>query len=228
MANPPELKTTVSSSHEPEQPDPAPEPDTHRSPAAGAEDLVGDLLRRLSARELARAFARPVAQAQLGYRFAAVTAESYPAFLATLWPFYARLRQAVGSGSVSDEDPGVQAECLAALEQAYADEGGVAAAWAEARVGIQGGIPCVAGRLAGQVIRDLQIKHVSRMLCEKLSSLSWTDRVVAVRQFIHRLTLHIDEDAGLDDPARYLEHIERIAITYVHSLDDLRTRFLSL
>lgn len=200
--------------------------DLHLS--ATARQIVDNVLEQISARTLAREFAQPVFYAQSHHTFSDLTASSYKEFLAALWPFYARLLAGTGSAGVRADDPVVQADCLALLDRAYAEEGGVAAGWSEVRDGLQGGIPLVATKLARQFTKELQAKHVSRVLCEALNPLNWTERVAILRDLMKRLAPHIREDADLSIPERYVEYIEWIARNYVYSLDSIRTRFLAL
>ncbi len=189
-----------------------------------AHDILDSVLVRISPRALAGQFAQPVSRAQSLHVFSDLTVTSYDDFLAALWPFYVRLLVGTGSGNASPHDAIVQSDCLVLLDQAYADDGGLKAAWAEARDGLHGGLPSVAAKLAQQFIKNQQATHVTSVICDALKVRSWTERVAIMRDLMARLAVHIRDDADLTAAEKFVEHVEWIARTYIHSLDSIRTR----
>lgn len=193
-----------------------------------APAILNGVLASISPPVLARQFAQPVERAQSLHLFSDLTVTSYDDFLAALWPFYVRLLVGMGSSNTSPHDAIVQSDCLVLLDQAYADDGGLKAAWAEARDGLHGGLPSVAAKLAQQFIKNQQATHVTSVICDALKVRSWTERVAIMRDLMARLAVHIRDDADLTAPEKFVEHVEWIARTYIHSLDSIRTRFNAL
>ena len=136
--------------------------------------------------------------------------------------FYLALLRHAGTVPALADDHSVADEALALLERAFASKGGVGAAQAEARDGINGGMRFVLDVMTEQYKLEQQSKHVARVLQEALDPLNWNERVAFIRALLDRLGPQLPADLRRQPPERFARHYDMIVRTYVQSLDRVK------
>jgi hypothetical protein len=112
------------------------------------------------------------------------------------------------------------------MERAFADEGGIKGALAEARSAVRGGARYVLDAMTAQYRSEQQGQHVRRVLVETIGPLDFERRVGFVSQLLRR--------SGLADPdqdnlaQRAANNLEELVQLFVTSLERFLQRLRSL
>ena len=194
-------------------------PDVAKHDAAAAVDAV---IAEISADALAEKIGRPIDLGRATYTVPDVTIATQGEFHDTISAFYLAMLRHSGAPQTTAEDGILPAEALALLERAFQDQHGAAAAWAEARDGVHGGMRTVLDTVTEQFKYEQQAKHVSRVLKEALDPLDWDARVAFVEALLHELRPHLPEEIQSQPAERFARHYESIVQAYVHSLDRVK------
>ena len=195
--------------------------------ASDADALVASVLSDISAEALARDIGLPLDSARAGYVIQAVTLDSYHAFVDTIAAFQVCLQRHLAGAGFADASRAHE-EGLALLERAFSDDGGLPAAWAEARHGTNGGLRHVLDRMTDRLKMEQQTHRVRRVLTEALDPLDWNARVRFMAAFMERLGTQLPPGVGDQPPARYARHHEELARVYVRSLERVNALFSRL
>lgn len=192
------------------------------SPAAGAEAAVDAVLVQISAEALARKVGLAIDAARGRYVLSDVTTDSYDTFHRTVSAFVLTLLRHSGTDARGEDEDALGAEAVALLERAFEGQGGIEAAWAEARCGSRGGLRFVLDVLTEQFKTDQQAKHVRRVLKLAVDPLACADRVEFMRAFLQRMGRDLPAEVRRQPPERFARHWEALVQTYVQSMDRVR------
>ena len=150
------------------------------------------------------------------------TVASYDQFLDSLEAFYIHMCRHMKPEPVSAIDMKIaRAEATDLVQRAFNKEGGIEAAFAGARVGIDGGMRSVLDRLTEQLKYEMQTKHVQKILEEALDPLDWEDRVNFMRGALKRFSPFLSPDIRDQPPESFARHYGPIVKAYIKSLDSI-------
>ncbi len=183
---------------------------------------VEAVLTEIDADELARKIGLPIDTARARYVMGELLVDSNDEFHDAVSAFYLALLRHTGVVPSSSADHAVPGESLALLERAFVNKGGVGAARAEARDGINGGMRFVLDVMTEQYKLEQQSKRVASVLQEALDPLNWNERVAFMRAFLERLGPQLPADLRGEPPERFARHYDLIVKTYVQSLDRVK------
>ena len=187
-----------------------------------ATAAVEAVLTEIDADVLAKEIGLPIDSARARYVMGELLVDSNDEFHDAASAFYLALLRHAGVVPASTADHAVADEALALLERAFASKGGVGAARAEARDGINGGMRFVLDVMTEQYKLEQQSKHVASVLQEALDPLNWNERVAFIRALLDRLGHHLPADLRSQPPERFARHYDIIVKTYVQSLDRVK------
>jgi len=196
--------------------DPALEP-----PAAG-NGVVRAVLSEISREALARKIGLPIDAVRAGYVLDQIVTDSYDMFHETICSFYLTLVRHTGAAPAPVDAEAIAAEAFALLDRAFADEGGVAGAWAEARYGTRGGLRYVLDQTTERFKAEQQSRHVSRVVKVAVDPLDWPGRVEFVRGIFDYLGPQLPSDLRSQPPERFARQYEVICQMYARSLDRVK------
>ncbi len=195
-----------------------------RPESAAFETVVSEI----SADTVARKIGLPIDTARASYHMDRVTAETYDEFNEAVSSYYLHLLRHTRSIGAGVEPHVVSAEALDLLERTFAKDGGQAAALAEARDGMHGGLRFVLDALTERFKTEQQVKHVQWVLKEALDSADWPARVAFTAALLERLAPHLPADVRAKPPERLAKHYDLIARAYVRSIDTVRALLRAL
>ena len=176
-------------------------------------------LEAISAETLAREIGIPADEARASFVLPGVIIEDYDLFNDTITAFHlALLRHTDGNDAAPEPD-----EALSLLEHTYADQGGLAAARAEAMYGVEGGMRTILDRLTEQYKMEQRYKRVNRVLKEALDPLDWDRQLEFTNTLLKRLRPHLSGKLNDVDPRRFVRRRDEIVRAYVQSLDRLQS-----
>ena len=122
----------------------------------------------------------------------------------------------------------VAADALALLEKAFAREGGVAAARAEATVGAQGGMRTILDRMTEQYKRERQEDYVRHVLATAIDPLDWPAKVAFMKDFVAVHPDAIPAELAGEPAERFAGSYEAIVRTLVRSMAEVKQVFRAL
>ncbi|MEX2389205.1 MAG: hypothetical protein WD534_15110 [Phycisphaeraceae bacterium] len=198
------------------------------TPPPATDEAVDHLLNAMRADAMADRFGRRLDAARSSYRFSGVTVETYDAFLDSVQAFYLHMvrRSRVAPAGMGTE--GLEAEAIHQLEEAFADRGGVRAAWAEARRGAHGGMRLILDRLTDHIKEQLRLRYARHTLAQAIDPLQPQEKLALIESLLKRLRPHLPEDLR-DEPAEaFVAGYERIAHAYVQASDQLTATFRAI
>lgn len=201
---------------------PAEKPEEPPSTNGRAAAIVRAVLSEINREALARKIGLPIDAARGGYILERVVTDSYDAFRETVCSFYQTLVRHTGAEPASGDPEMIAAEAFALLERAFAEEGGAAGAWAEARHGTHGGLRYVLDLMTERFKAEHQSSHVSRVVRVAVDPLDWSERVEFIRGLIDHLGPNLPPDLRTQPPERFARHYEAICQIYARSLDRVK------
>jgi hypothetical protein len=181
-------------------------------------DLV---LAAINAEALAQRIGLPIDTARATYQLGAVTTVSYDEFRQVYSSFYLHLLRHTRSCSVPVDLSAVARDALDLVEQAFAREGGLAGAMAEARDGTRGGCRFLLDVMTEFFKRDQQAKEISRVLKEAIDPLDWAGKVAFMSELLHRLGPDLPPDLRAQPAERYAKYVESFVQQYVKSINEI-------
>lgn len=188
-----------------------------RAPAAtrSMDELVRATLDAISAERLAREVNLPGDNARARFVLPSVIVEDYDLFNDTITAFHLALLR-----HTDESNPPAQPhEAMALLQRAYADEGGLPAARAEAKFAVNGGMRTIIDRCTAQYQAEQRSKRVNRVLAEALDPLDWEGQVAFTRALLKHLRGVLPEEMKDVEPARLARRRDDIVRAYVYGLD---------
>lgn len=192
-----------------------------------ASATLSRICAELSERNLAGIIDAPLDCARAAFAIPSVWVEDVDEFNRILCSLYAALQRALGM--YADEcNPYLESAALETLARAYAREGGVDGARADARGGARGNMRVVLNRLADQYKRERQEEYAWCVLRVAVESRSFAERCELARQL-----LDLMPPQGLGDgiklkPAQLIENLPELTLHYVRAKDALARRLGTL
>lgn len=191
-----------------------------RPPARPSRDAVERHLQAVisavSADTLAREIGLPIDEVRLGYPVPSVIIDDWELFQGTCTSFFVALTERL------DITPPTELQsdgANALLAEAFAQEGGVDAAWEEACFAQRGGMRQILDRMSDTYKHKLQAARVQRVLEQQLKQLDWNNRRALMGCLLDRLNAHLPSELRGMDPARLVKHCDQIAWAYVSAMD---------
>jgi hypothetical protein len=201
----------------------APRPTNGRAAA-----IVRAVLSEIDREALAAKIGLPIDTTRAGYVLEQVITDSYDMFRETVCSFYRTLLHHTGAAPAPGDPEMIAAEAFALLERAFDEEGGAAAAWAEARHGTRGGLRYVLDHMTERFKAEQQSKHVSRIVKAAVDPLEWSERVEFIRGLFDHLGPHLPSDLRSQPPERFARQYEVLCQMYARSLDRVKDVLRSL
>ncbi len=122
------------------------------------------ILSEINIESLARSIGISIDLARASYIMDTVIADSFEEFSDTLLSFYIHLLQGIRRIRVPVDFNALAAEALALIERAFSNKGGLNAAIAEGRTGINGGMRFILDQMTDQFKREDIEKQINKTL----------------------------------------------------------------
>lgn len=201
---------------------------TAPSSAPDTAEALEELLRAIAPEALAASIRRPADNARLSYTADSVVLEDYGEFLDAIGAYYRHLCRHFEDG-VSSGNPGIaDARAIDLLEEAFAKQGGLAGAQAEARDAVQGGMRYVLDAMTYTFIWREQIRFVNAVLVQTFDPLHWEERVSLTKSFVAAIAHGLPPEIASQPPERYARSVENLARIYVNSMENVRAALRAL
>lgn len=185
------------------------------TPTIRVESLLESTLEEISAEQLASDIGGPADQARAAFILPSIVIAEYDEFCETITAFHrALLRHTDGADAPARPD-----EAMALLERTYADTGGLAAARAEAKFAVQGGMRVVLDRMTEQYKNDLFFRRIHRVLKEALDPLDWDRQVAFMRALLERLRPSLPHALRDVEPSRLVRRRDELVRACLHGMD---------
>ena len=149
----------------------------------------------------------------MSYLPGSIIADTEEDFQETVTTFYLHLLRHTRKVSDTVDAMAAGAEAYALLDKAFAKQGGVSAARAEAKSGINGGLRLVLDLMTDQYKVQEQENYVNYVIKKTLDPLSWDAKVAFMRKLLGRLGKNLPENA-FNEPERYTPFCEIIVKAY--------------
>ena len=188
----------------------------------GASLVLDAVLAEIDEHVLAQKIGLPIDEARARYVMTDVLMDSNDEFHDAVAAFYLTLLRHHGQFSEMVDPRDVADEAYALLERAFSGKGGAAAANAEARDGVNGGMRLVLDTITEQYKFEQKTKHVTRVLQEAMDPLDWNRKVAFVRALLEKLGPNLPADLRNAPPERFARHYGEITKAYVRSLDQVK------
>lgn len=182
----------------------------------------------ISREHLAECIGLPIDGARASYTLESPIARSDAESRETVTSFCIHLAQYAGRvpGRVIFDNFGHDAQAL--LERTFAQYGGAAAACAEARTGVRGGLRFVLDRMTDQYKHECQEKHVAYVLSNAVDELDWSAKVRFVKEFFQRFPDSLPAECPPDSIERFAKNFQLIVQTHINGIDQLRQLLRSM
>ena len=186
------------------------------------------ILSEISAEALTNIIGLPIDSARAAYIMDSVTVRSHEEFNDTITSFYLHLARHTRKLSDPANVNAASGDAIALLERTFSKKGGLQAALAEARTGVNGGLRFVLDMMTEQYKREEEEKHVNSILKTALDQKDFESKVDLMRALIQRLEPHLDPEILSQPAERFAEHYEDIIKAYLQSMDRLNSIMRSL
>jgi hypothetical protein len=208
---------------------PSPDPVEKSPPTptsdAGWEDAVERVLRELSQEALAQTIGLPIDMARAGFVLTEVTTNSYDEFFATVVSFFLKLLRVVGAEPTQVDSQVIGPMAAALADRAFKDQGGIRAAFAQVRDGVEGGMQGFLDRFTDQFKAEHRMNHVQAVLRRAIDQLDWNQRLGFTAALMKRLEPILPPEIRSQPFARYVNSVELIVEAYVRSQDRMKEMF---
>jgi hypothetical protein len=170
----------------------------------------------IGADTLAREIGLPIDEVRLSYPVPSVIIEDRELFQDACTSFFVALTERLDVTTPTEFQTD---DANTLLAEAFAQEGGIDAAWEEARFALRGGMRFILDRISDTYKHKLQAARVKRVLEQQLNQLDWTDRRALMACLLDRLGGHLPSELRGMDPARLVKHCDQVAWAYVSAMD---------
>lgn len=197
-------------------------PSASSSPATAqnpARQKLEALLSEIGKENLAH-YTREIDAAAASYHTDSITVDTQEELNEAITSYWIHLsRHFKGAGSVPTGSQAT-ADALALLERAYSKRGGLPAAVAEAKDGINGGMRTIFNLMTDQLRVEEQTKYIEMVFRETLDVLEWQEKVDLVASLLDRLDL--PAELRSTPPERLARHWELLVQTHIHATDSMK------
>jgi len=195
-------------------------------PASAPQDstiaaTLRTLLEETSEAVLAEKIGTPLDNARATYVFPAPQVDSPEEFYDALAAFHTHMSLYARQAIAPVRPEKAKADALALAERAFARDGGVKAAWAEARDAVHGGIRLIFDNITDFLKSEEQEKYLQRVLKETFGILDHRGQVALMKAFMEHLGPAIPDLSGRD-PEEFVGKHEIIVRAYLGALRSLR------
>jgi hypothetical protein len=194
----------------------------------GADATAEAVLNEISQESLALRIGQPIDTARAGYVVTDVAVESQDDFFDIITAFYATVLAQTGYIPRNSDDMILRADALALVERAFADRGGLAAALAEAKHAVYGGVRLILDAMTERNKVEQQEKHITAVLKQAVDPLDWDQQIAFARAVFQRIRPQLPLELQEMPPDQIAKSIEAIVLTYVRSMDRVKELLRSL
>lgn len=191
-------------------------------------NILQPLLSALDQTTLARRISFPIDSARASYVMESITINRYEDFNDVIVSYYFHLLHHSGETLAPIDSIANAAEALSLLERSFATKGGLKAALAEAREGINGGLRLVLDMVTDQFKREEQEKHINCVLKSAMDPMDWETKVALMDELMRRLKHVLPPKIGSQPPERFAGQYEIIVKAYVDSINEMNFVFRKL
>ena len=203
--------------HRPVFPDEeAPEPITTEP-----DSLLAYFLKALTPQSMADEILLPIDQARAAYSVGSVRVESYDEFCEAVFSFYAHLLRHLGQIKGTVNSRLLVPDALDLLERAFADHGGIKAAYEESRSATKGGLRCIFDRMTDRLKMEERQKYIRMVFKTMVGPLDYEMKVALMKAFFRRLGSSLPEDIRNRPPEQYATDYELVVKAYADSLEKM-------
>ena len=168
-----------------------------------------------------RKYAQPANAARAAYKLTSCRVDDPDTFDHEITSLMMQLLRSVGAPP-RERNEYVEAEALGTVDRAFAREGGLAAARAEAQCGFNGGMRTVLDKLTSRFIDEHKSKQIRRVIEVTIENRTWEERLDLAQELIRRLTPHVAEELRGLRAAQLVDTLSELILTYVRACDSWR------
>ncbi len=166
--------------------------------------------------------------ARAAYRIDSVIAEDSEKAMDAATAFFIHIQRHYGEMLESPDSMFSQAACCEVLESAFAREGGLKAALAEARDAPRGGLRYVFDLITEKLKREEQEKQLRLLFKTVLDPLDRQKRLVVTKALIEHLRDHLPPEIVSQPPEKFVESCEILARNLLESMEKLKRAFIAI
>ncbi|MCX7013947.1 MAG: hypothetical protein NTW86_15580 [Candidatus Sumerlaeota bacterium] len=197
-----------------------------RAPEAGldaAEQTLDWVLSQMDEETMAFEIGVPIDAARMSFLCQSATVESDTEFFDAVEAFYLHLLRHLGEVPANATSPALADESHDLLRRSFVREGGMEAALANARVGVNGGMRHVFDGLTEQFKRERSEKRINRVLKESMDPMAWEAKVAFAQRFLKRIEPNLPPDLRGEKAEQCAHHYEDLVRAYVSSMEQLKS-----
>jgi hypothetical protein len=184
------------------------------------DEKLENLVRDLSEDALVKTVDEPLDIARASFRATGIIVESHEEFLHSIEAFYSYLTDAEDSSS----HLAVKQKAWELVEEAFAKEGGTAAARAETKIPVRGGLRFVLDSMTECLKRRRRKARMEYVFLSQIASLDSEQKIAFVRAFVVRFKNFLPEEMLDEPPEKYANQLQLLLAAFL----DFRTRLGSL
>jgi hypothetical protein len=193
-----------------------------RDPVATEPDsLLAYFLKALTPQSIAEEILLPIDQARAAYAVGSVRVESYDEFCESVFSFYAHLLRHLGQVKGTVNNRLLAPDALDLLERAFADHGGITAAYEESKSAARGGLRYIFDRMTDRLKMEERQKYVRMVFKTMVDPLDFEMKVALMKAFFSRLGSSLPEDIRSHPPEQYATDYELVVRAYADSLEKM-------
>lgn len=180
------------------------------------------------ANRIQSAIAQKLDSARAVYGIDSIVADNSEKAMAAATSFFIHLQRHYGTISEPQNSTFAQAECCELLENAFAREGGLKGALAEARDATRGGLRCVFDLMTAEFNRKEKGKHLNLLLKTVLDPLEREKKLMVVKALLTHLEGHLPPEIISQPPERFIESCEMLVRGLLDSMEHVKGIFRTL
>ena len=193
-----------------------------------SDDKLGWMISEISPENLTRMIGLPIDTARAVFPLDGIIVESYHEFNRIVTSFYIHILMHLERISEPDDMSMMSAEAHAVLERAYAKKGGLNAALAEARSGLNAGLKHILDVFADQLKYEVKEKYINLVFKTALDPLDWDAKVAFMKSILDYLKPYLPNEIAAQPPERFCGHYEVIVRNIVQSSEHITSIFRTL
>lgn len=193
----------------------------------GDDAAVNALVELISPRSVAQRIDRPIDDARAAFALPTLAVQSTGELIDIISCLYLMFLRHCGEVSASSDPQSCRDDALRLLESAFASEGGIRAALAEARWPVRGGLLYIIGLCSERYKRERQIMFVERVIKEAIPT-DWDERVRFTTAWLRKMDLDLPQELRDLPPDRLVNSIAEIVQTHVLSMEPVNRLLRSL
>jgi hypothetical protein len=170
----------------------------------------------------------PIDSACAAYPVKSVTMDSYDNFLHSIAALYIHIMRHYRKISEPVDMQAAEKEALQLLEDAFSKEGGLDAAWAEAKHATTGGMRFIFDSMTRQLIEQEKERHINYVLKSTLDPLDKKAQKSLIVALLEHMKPFLPPDLLSQPAEKFLGRHDVIIRSYIQSVSRLKSLFRSL